>query len=143
MDILEKINLFLEKNVPTDPGKWSYYKGQAKKKFDVYPSAYANAWAAKKYKEAGGGWRAEESVNEAFTKGDFFGGKIKINGQPVPLEVELLGADQKKKAFIVKVVDIDRKYYSKLPSDGILHIPAKIFRTPGGGWYKIKTPKAF
>ena len=32
-------------------------KAQAKKKFDVYPSAYANAWAAKKYKELGGGWR--------------------------------------------------------------------------------------
>lgn len=47
----------LEKNIPTDPAKWSYYKAQAKKKFDVYPSAYANAWAAKKYKAAGGGWR--------------------------------------------------------------------------------------
>ena len=53
----EKLNLFLEKNVPTNPGKWSYYKSQAKKKFDVYPSAYANAWAAKQYKAAGGGWK--------------------------------------------------------------------------------------
>ena len=53
----EKLNLFLEKNVPTDPSKWSYYKSQAKKKFDVYPSAYANAWAAKQYKKAGGGWK--------------------------------------------------------------------------------------
>ena len=53
----QKLNLFLEKNVPTDASKWSYYKSQAKKKFDVYPSAYANAWAAKKYKAAGGGWR--------------------------------------------------------------------------------------
>ena len=53
----EKLNLFLEKNVPTNPSKWAYYKGQAKKKFDVYPSAYANAWAAKKYKEAGGSWK--------------------------------------------------------------------------------------
>ena len=42
----------------------SYYKSQAKKKFDVYPSAYANAWAAKKYKAAGGGWK-KESVEEA------------------------------------------------------------------------------
>ena len=49
-----------EKNVPTDPSKWSYYKGQAKKKFDVYPSAYANGWAAKKYKAAGGGWKKEK-----------------------------------------------------------------------------------
>ena len=53
----EKLNLFLEKNVPTNPSKWAYYKGQAKKKFDVYPSAYANAWAAKQYKAAGGGWK--------------------------------------------------------------------------------------
>ena len=52
-----QINLFVEKNSPTQPSKWAYYKSQAKKKFDVYPSAYANAWAAKKYKAAGGGWR--------------------------------------------------------------------------------------
>ena len=52
-----KLNMFLEKNTPTNPSKWSYYKSQAKSKFDVYPSAYANAWAAKKYKAAGGGWK--------------------------------------------------------------------------------------
>jgi len=55
--IEERINLFVEKNVPTNPSKWAYYKAQAKKKFDVYPSAYANGWAAKKYKAAGGGWK--------------------------------------------------------------------------------------
>ena len=52
-----QMNLFVEKNTPTNPSKWAYYKSQAKKKFDVYPSAYANAWAAKQYKAAGGGWR--------------------------------------------------------------------------------------
>ena len=31
-------------------------KSAAKKKFDVYPSAYANAWASKWYKSKGGGW---------------------------------------------------------------------------------------
>jgi uncharacterized membrane protein YfhO len=46
-----------KKPVPTKPDKWAYAKAEAKKKFDVYPSAYANAWAAKKYKELGGGWR--------------------------------------------------------------------------------------
>lgn len=62
----------VEKNVPTDPAKWSYYKSQAKKKFDVYPSAYANAWAAKKYKAAGGKWKTEEAKleKEKFTKPD-------------------------------------------------------------------------
>ena len=53
----EYLTYLMEKNVPTDPSKWSYYKSQAKKKFDVYPSAYANAWAAKMYKKAGGGWK--------------------------------------------------------------------------------------
>jgi hypothetical protein len=61
----ESIMNLTEKNTPTDPSKWAYYKAQAKKKFDVYPSAYANGWAAKKYKAAGGGWRKSESVNEA------------------------------------------------------------------------------
>jgi hypothetical protein len=47
-----------EKNKPTSPEKWARAKAQAKSKFDVYPSAYANAWAAKKYKSMGGGWRS-------------------------------------------------------------------------------------
>ena len=41
-------------NKPTKAALWSSAKSQAKSKFDVYPSAYANAWAAKKYKAAGG-----------------------------------------------------------------------------------------
>ncbi len=44
-------------NKPTKPALWSSAKSQAKAKFDVYPSAYANAWAAKKYKSMGGGWK--------------------------------------------------------------------------------------
>jgi hypothetical protein len=53
----QKVESLMEKNCPTDSSKWSSYKSQAKKKFDVYPSAYANGWAAKKYKAAGGGWK--------------------------------------------------------------------------------------
>lgn len=45
------------KNCPTDPGKWAASKAAAKAKFDVYPSAYANGWAAKNYKSKGGGWK--------------------------------------------------------------------------------------
>ena len=67
----ERVIELTEKNVPTNPSKWSYYKSQAKKKFDVYPSAYANAWAAKQYKAAGGGWRTtKESVSEALSVTD-------------------------------------------------------------------------
>ena len=46
-----------KKPVPTSPDKWSRAKAKARSKFDVYPSAYANAYAAKEYKKMGGGWR--------------------------------------------------------------------------------------
>jgi hypothetical protein len=60
--ISEDMEQLDEKNVPTSPEKWAQAKAQAKAKFDVYPSAYANGWAAKKYKEMGGGWRAESTI---------------------------------------------------------------------------------
>lgn len=55
----------MEKNVPTNPSLWSKAKAQARAKFDVYPSAYANGWAAKWYKSKGGGWKtaAKESYD--------------------------------------------------------------------------------
>lgn len=84
----------------------------------------------------------DDELNE-LTKGEIFGGKLKIGGESVPVEVELLGADNKKKVFITKIIGVDKKWWSKLPKDGILEIPARIFRTPGGGWYKVKTPKVF
>ena len=51
-----------EKNTPTNPKLWARAKSLAKSKFDVYPSAYANGWAAKWYRGKGGGWK---STNEA------------------------------------------------------------------------------
>jgi hypothetical protein len=44
-------------NKPNNPSLWSRAKSMAKQKFDVYPSAYANGWAAKWYKSKGGTWR--------------------------------------------------------------------------------------
>ena len=89
MNIEEKLNLFLEKNCPTDPGKWSASKAAAKSKFDVYPSAYANGWAAKNYKGKGGGWKKcnegeDNGLCEACWDGyKQVGGKMK-NGKMVP-----------------------------------------------------------
>jgi len=45
------------KNCPTNPKLWAASKAKAKAKFDVYPSAYANGFAAKDYKSKGGGWK--------------------------------------------------------------------------------------
>jgi hypothetical protein len=67
----EEVETLEEKNVPTSPEKWSRAKAMAKQKFDVYPSAYANGWAAKKYKEMGGGWKSvseETDLEEGYFK---------------------------------------------------------------------------
>ena len=69
----EEVEQIDEKNVPTSPEKWARAKAAAKSKFDVYPSAYANGWASKKYKAMGGGWRSTkeevESTNEVTIAG--------------------------------------------------------------------------
>jgi hypothetical protein len=66
--ISESMEQLDEKNVPTSPEKWAQAKAQAKAKFDVYPSAYANGWAAKKYKAMGGGWKSESTIVDAASK---------------------------------------------------------------------------
>lgn len=49
---------------PTQPDKWAYAISQAKAKYDTYPSAHANQWASKKYKELGGRWRKVKNKNK-------------------------------------------------------------------------------
>ena len=44
---------------PKNPQLYARVKAAAKRKFKVYPSAYANGWAAKMYKDAGGKWKKE------------------------------------------------------------------------------------
>ena len=63
----EEVENLEEKNVPTSPEKWARAKAAAKSKFAVYPSAYANGWASKKYKAMGGGWKSvSEELEELF-----------------------------------------------------------------------------
>lgn len=58
-----------EKNEPNNKELWSRAIAAAKAKYDVYPSAYANAFASNWYKEKGGTWKTKsESVDEAATR---------------------------------------------------------------------------
>ena len=62
-DELEIIESLLEdameskSSVPVDMELYSRIKNEAKEKFDVYPSAYANAWLVREYKKRGGKYR--------------------------------------------------------------------------------------
>ena len=46
----------MSENRPNNPKLWAKAKAAAKRKFKVYPSAYANGWAAMQYKSQGGTW---------------------------------------------------------------------------------------
>jgi hypothetical protein len=76
----EEVEQIEEKNVPTSPEKWARAKAAAKSKFAVYPSAYANGWASKKYKAMGGGWRTEETVSEDGAMGGSVGPTNVVGG---------------------------------------------------------------
>lgn len=98
-EVNEEVQYIEEKNAPTNPELWSRAKALAKSKFDVYPSAYANGWAAKWYKSKGGGWRtvSEESLAEAQSA------KTGI------YQTDVLGA----KAYHAKCMDPNCKWESK------------------------------
>ena len=53
------------RNEPTDEALYSRVKAAAKRKFAVYPSAYANAWLVREYKKRGGTY---EKVSDGGTK---------------------------------------------------------------------------
>ena len=42
---------------PTNPSLYARVKAEAKRKFKVYPSAYANGWLVRTYKARGGRYR--------------------------------------------------------------------------------------
>jgi len=67
-----------KKPKPTNPALWARAKAAARSKFDVYPSAYANGWAARWYKSKGGGWRMSE---------DYSSSPIMATDSPFPAQV--------------------------------------------------------
>ena len=42
---------------PTNPSLYSRVKAEAKRKFKVWPSAYASGWLTKTYKQRGGKYK--------------------------------------------------------------------------------------
>ncbi len=120
-----------EENEPTNPELWDRAIAAAKAKYDVYPSAYTNAFASKWYKEKGGDWKTKkESVNEAGPcwKGYKQVGMKDKSGKQVPncvpesldlneshfSEIDLMAKDAKTFRDFVKEF---YKEYPKLPKD--------------------------
>lgn len=53
----KKRNTAKKKPVPTNKKLYATVKAATKRKFKVYPSAYANAYLVKEYKKRGGRYR--------------------------------------------------------------------------------------
>lgn len=94
-------------NKPNNPALWSRAKSMAKEKFDVYPSAYANGWAAKYYKSKGGTWR-----------------KAEYGGMPVPYMAE--GGEPQNAGFNALPEAVQQKILSNMAEGG--KMPADIAR---------------
>ena len=126
-----------EKNKPTNPKLWARAKSLARSKFDVYPSAYANGWAAKWYRGKGGGWR---STNEG--KGPCWdgyrqagmkmkGGKMVPNCVPV---TEELGKDNEW-----GTPELTRKMLAVTPGQEHADIPAAKVKSLKEFWMMCDT----
>tara|TARA_A100001011_G_scaffold393723_1_gene484305 strand:- start:94 stop:378 length:285 start_codon:yes stop_codon:yes gene_type:complete len=81
----------LPKNV-ANPSLYKKAKAKAKAKFDVYPSAYSNAYMVKEYKKMGGKYKGKKKAT---------GGAVKFsNGGTVMVQARGCGAmmnDRRKK----------------------------------------------
>lgn len=58
----ESINEGGEGSEPSDKELYDRVKAEAKRKFDVYPSAVANAWVVREYKKRGGTYRKKDKT---------------------------------------------------------------------------------
>lgn len=83
----EGINAGGEGSEPADKELYSRVKAEAKEKFDVYPSAVANAWVVREYKKRGGTYKKKEKSAKA---------------SPLVLELLQISDDAEKRALLMK-----------------------------------------
>ena len=110
------------KNTPTNPSLWSRAKAAAKSKYKVYPSAYANGFAAKWYKKHGGGWKKKSSneskeFNEASSPAQQAAIAINMKKKGIKPKNENVNEDLRN-WFKEKWVDVSKKVDGKHPPCG-------------------------
>ena len=109
-----------EKNEPTNPALWKKAIAKAKAKFDVYPSAYANAWASKWYKGEGGGWKkVEESLEEAMSGDKLLGIFNKLKNKDT-VEIKFDSGIRKGKEYQKFVVTSGKRTVGKARVERII-----------------------
>jgi hypothetical protein len=128
-----------EENEPTNPALWSRAKAAAKAKYDVYPSAYANAFASKWYKEKGGSWKTKsESISERFDKTHLdmlkqaYSNINKINPNSAEYNRLVTMLDKLSKDELKQIADADIKFLSLLAKNRLMRNEQKIHNVKEG-----------
>jgi hypothetical protein len=58
----------MSENVPAKPTLYSRVKAEAKRKFKIFPSAYASAYIVKEYKKRGGTYTGKKSKRKGIAR---------------------------------------------------------------------------
>ena len=58
----------MSENVPAKPALYSRVKAEAKRKFNIFPSAYASAYIVREYKKRGGTYTGEKSKRKGIAR---------------------------------------------------------------------------
>lgn len=110
-------------DVPSDPELYAKVKAEAKAKFDVYPSAYANGWLVQEYKRRGGKYKT-------ITKGDYPGHPFRGNQWTGGIPDPNSGRVSRKKR---ENRDMLRQMQEKT-TEGLSRITAHINKYGGVSW---------
>ena len=58
----------MSENVPAKPALYSRVKAEAKRKFKIFPSAYASAYIVREYKKRGGTYTGKKSKRKGIAR---------------------------------------------------------------------------
>tara|TARA_R100000654_G_scaffold13466_1_gene29315 strand:- start:10 stop:396 length:387 start_codon:yes stop_codon:yes gene_type:complete len=58
----------MSENVPAKPALYSRVKAEAKRKFNIFPSAYASAYIVREYKKRGGTYTGKKSKRKGIAR---------------------------------------------------------------------------
>jgi len=163
IDVTSKVNENMEqldeKNKPTNPELWARAIAQAKAKFDVYPSAYANGWASKWYKEHGGDWKTVSEAKEKTEydyEGDMARGQLQSIVSNAQRVHDMLEDNDNLPEWVQSKITLAEDYISTVANYMMSEVDeAVVIKTnkpigvrvsdvgAGGKEYNVKTDKAY
>jgi len=163
IDVTSKVNENMEqldeKNKPTNPELWARAIAQAKAKFDVYPSAYANGWASKWYKENGGDWKTVSEAKEKTEydyEGDMARGQLQSIVSNAQRVHDMLEDNDNLPEWVQSKITLAEDYISTVANYMMSEVDeAVVIKTnkpigvrvsdvgAGGKEYNVKTDKAY